>query len=149
MTLLSKAWHLVARFFTSLSSAPATDADEAWVDSQLLPGEQELWSQMGSQDRRHSALVARRFVAVRPEASAAEVRGAILHDVGKIECGLGTFGRVAATVVGSRGRRFAAYHNHEEIGADLAAAAGSDPQTVELIRGSGPAFEALRASDHA
>jgi hypothetical protein len=88
-------------------------------------------------------------VAARPEATRAEVAGAVLHDVGKIECGLGTFGRVAATLVGSRTPSFAAYHDHEAIGSELARAAGSDPVTVELIAQRGPAFAALDASDHA
>ena len=56
-----------------------------------------------------------------PTATRAEMAGALLHDVGKIEAGLGTFGRVAATVVGPRTRRFRLYHDHEAIGAGLAA----------------------------
>ena len=94
--------------------------------------------------------MARRFVAVRPDATRAEVAGAILHDVGKIECGLGTFGRVVATLVGERGpRSFHAYHDHEAIGAEMARRAGSEPETVELIAQRGPAFDALALSDHA
>ena len=108
-----------------------------------------LWEQQSDQDRRHSAYVARRFVEYREDASAAEIAGAILHDVGKVECGLGTFGRVAGTIIGPRGRRFRAYHDHEAIGAQMAAAAGSDPSTVELILGEGPAFEDLKKCDHA
>jgi hypothetical protein len=115
----------------------------------LTPDEHGLWVQMSNQDRRHSALVARRFAARRPDATRAELAGAMLHDVGKIECGLGTFGRVAGTLVGPRGRRFAAYHEHEAIGARLAAEVGSDPVTVELIAGEGPAFDDLDAVDHA
>ena len=142
-------WHLVARFVTSLPPTPPSVDDEIWVDSMLLPGERSLWVQLSNQDRRHSAAVARRFVAERPDATRAEIAGAILHDVGKVECGLGTFGRVLATLVGSRTRSFAAYHDHEEIGAAMASAAGSDPATVELVAQRGPAFEALEASDHA
>lgn len=142
-------WHLAARFFTSLPATPPPAAHEAWVDDHLLPGERTLWVQLNNQDRRHSALVARRFVVARPTATRAEIAGAILHDVGKIECRLGTFGRVAAAVVGPRTPRFEAYHDHEEIGARLASDVGSDPVTVELIAGRGPAYQALCASDHA
>ncbi len=150
LKLLSRAiWHLVARFVTSLPPTPPPAADEAWADDNLLPGERALWVQLSNQDRRHSALVARRFVLARPDATRAEVAGALLHDVGKIECRLGTFSRVVATVVGPRTERFAAYHDHEAIGARMASEVGSDPVTVELIRGAGPAFDALKASDHA
>lgn len=144
-----KVWHLVARFFTSLSSSPPPPADEEWVDEQLMPGERGLWVQMSNQDRRHSALVARRFALRRPGATRAELAGAMLHDVGKLECGLGTFGRVAGTIVGPHGRRFTAYHDHEAIGARMAADVGSDPVTVELIAGEGPAFDDLDTCDHA
>jgi hypothetical protein len=104
---------------------------------------------MSNQDRRHTVAVARRFALIRPDATRAELAGALLHDVGKIECGLGTFGRVAATLIGPRGRRFRSYHDHEAIGARLAAAAGSDPASVELIAGDGPAFDDLERCDHA
>lgn len=144
-----KLWHLAARFFTSLSPAPASDEDEAWVASQLLPAEHELWVQLSNPDRRHCSAVGRRFLAARPAATREEIAGAILHDVGKIECDLGTFGRVLATLVGPRTPKFRAYHDHEAIGAEMARAAGSDPATVELIGGHGPAFAALQASDHA
>lgn len=146
---LTKAWHLAARFVTSLPPTPPTVDDEIWVDDHLLAGERRLWVQLSNQDRRHSAAVARRFVIERPEATRAEIAGAILHDVGKIDCGLGTFGRVVATLVGPRTAAFAAYHDHEEIGAGMAELAGSDPATVDLIAQRGPAFAALDASDHA
>jgi hypothetical protein len=147
---VTKAWHLTARFVTSLPPTPPSVADELWVDDHLSAGERALWVQLSNQDRRHSASVARRFVEVRPEATRAEIAGAILHDVGKIDCGLGTFGRVLATLLGDRGpASFRAYHDHEEIGAAMARRAGSDDATVALIAQRGPAFDALEASDHA
>jgi hypothetical protein len=147
--LLRKPHHLAARFFVSLSTAPPAAADEVWAESHLLPGEVRMWRRMSNVDRKHSTKVARRFVALRPDATRAEVAGALLHDVGKIECGLGTFGRVAASVVGRRGRRFSIYHDHERIGSELARAAGSDPATVDLIAERGPALPALKACDRA
>jgi hypothetical protein len=147
---ITKAWHLTARFVTSLPPTPPSVADELWVDDHLSARERALWVQLSNQDRRHSASVARRFVEVRPEATRAEIAGAILHDVGKIDCGLGTFGRVLATLVGDRGpASFRAYHDHEEIGAEMARRAGSDDATIALIAQRGPAFDALEASDHA
>lgn len=102
---------------------------------------------MPAPDRRHSIEVARRFATVRPAADRIELAGALLHDVGKTASGLGTFGRVLATVVGPRTRRLRDYHDHEAIGAALAAAVGSDRHTVALIRGEGPAAHDLQAAD--
>jgi hypothetical protein len=120
-----------------------------WADDQLLAGERALWRRLDNRDRRHSVAVARRFHARRPDATRAELAGALLHDVGKVQCGLGTWGRVVATVVGPVTPSFRSYHDHEQIGADLLVLAGSDPVTAELVAGAGPAFEDLRASDHA
>ncbi|MGA9279319.1 hypothetical protein [Ilumatobacter sp.] len=146
--LVAHPWHLARRFVTSLSPAAPSIEDEQWADDQLLPGERALWIHLSNQDRRHSIAVARRFTAVREGATRAEVAGALLHDVGKIECGLGTFGRVAATVLGPRTDRFRAYHDHEAIGARLAAEAGSDPATVELVAEAGPAYAVLGECDY-
>ena len=147
--LLTEPHHLAARFFWSLRRHEPDPAEEAWAESNLLPGEIELWRRMPDLDRVHSAKVARRFAAARPDASRAEIAGALLHDVGKIESNLGTWERVAASIVGSRTERFRAYHDHEHLGALLAEAAGSDPATVELIDERGPAYATLRACDHA
>jgi hypothetical protein len=132
---LAHAGHLVRRFFGSLSPRPPTPADEAWAESQLTPGERELWRQMANPDRRHAVVVARRFEAGYTPRSREATAGALLHDVGKVRCGLGTFERVLATLLGarfSRGR-YARYHEHEAIGAELCAAAGSDPLTVAMV----------------
>jgi len=139
--------HLARRFFGSLSKRPPEPNEEAWARSQLLPGELALWDRMSALDRRHSVSVARRFEAAWPGATRAEIAGALLHDVGKIDSGLGTFGRVVASVVGGRTPRFRSYQDHERIGAEMAAAAGSDPATVDLIAERGPAFETMHAGD--
>jgi len=139
--------HLARRFVGSLSPRPPAGEDERWATGWLLPAEVTLWEQMGNADRRHAIAVARRFTAARVGASRPEVAGVLLHDVGKIESGLGPAHRVLATVVGprrSRGR-YARYHEHEAIGADLCAAAGSDTLTVALVRGDGAPAELLAA----
>ena len=146
--LFIRPHHLASRFLWSLTAnRPPDVADEVWVEDQLLPGEIELWRRMSNEDRRHSFRVAQRFVRARPDATRAEIAGAILHDVGKIECGLGTWGRVAASLLGGVTEDFQRYHDHEHIGAVLAEEAGSDPATVELIDGRGPAWPALKVSD--
>jgi len=141
-------WHLVTRFVTSLSPTPPPVEAEVWADEHLLPAERGLWVQLSNQDRRHSIAVAQRFDIARGGASRAEIAGALLHDIGKIECQLGTFGRVVATLAGPRTERFRAYHDHEEIGAHMIAERGSDPATVELVAEAGPAFPYLKACDH-
>lgn len=146
--VVTDPWHLVARFFRSLPSTPPAIADERWADDHLLPGERSLWIQLSNQDRVHSVGVARRFAEARPVVSRAQIAGALLHDVGKITCRLGTFGRVAATLVGPRTERFRLYHDHEAIGAELVAAAGSEPDTIELVAGEGPMYDQLEAVDY-
>ncbi len=146
---MTRSAHLVRRFAGSLSRRAPSAVDAAWAESHLLGPEAELWRSMPAADRRHTVTVARRFVALRPAAARDEVAGALLHDVGKVASGLGTLGRVAATVAGPRTDRFRRYHDHEALGAALAAGAGSAPATVALIRGdAAPEVQAaLRAAD--
>ncbi|NQV97489.1 MAG: HD domain-containing protein [Acidimicrobiaceae bacterium] len=87
-------------------------------------------------DQRHSIEVTLRFKAIRPEASIPEVRAALLHDVGKIPSSLGVLARVLATVVGKRGQKFTAYHDHQRLGGEMLEEISSDPFTVKLVRGT-------------
>jgi hypothetical protein len=139
--------HLARRFAASMSKAPPSAADEAWAMTFMTTAEAHLWSRMMVQDRRHSIEVARRFLERRPEATREEMAGALLHDVGKLQAGLHTFGRVVATLVGPRTARFREYRDHEAIGAGMVAAIGADPVTVALVAGEGPAAADLRAAD--
>jgi hypothetical protein len=140
--------HLAKRFVGSLSRRPPERADEEWARDWLTPWEKALWRRMSNPDRRHASAVARRFLDARPAATRDEMAGALLHDVGKVEAGLGTVGRVAATVIGPRTARFRTYHDHEAIGAAWLADAGSPAATVDLVRRQGPAAPALEAADH-
>jgi hypothetical protein len=150
-TWLDRIGHLVRRFFASLSTRPPAPEDEAWAERWLLPAEVDLWRRMGNPDRRHAIAVGRRFeTAVGSDVARAAMAAALLHDVGKAHCGLGTLERVVATLLGprlSRGR-YASYHRHEEAGALDCEHAGSDPLTVALLRGDG-APPALLAALHA
>lgn len=147
MSRFAHVGHLVRRFTGSLSQTPPSVPDEVWAESHLLVDERSMWRAMSIADRRHAIEVARRFAERRPDASRAEMAGALLHDVGKVGSGLGTFGRVVATVVGPRTARLRIYHDHEQLGADALAAAGSDPTTVALVRRQGPAAQALHEAD--
>lgn len=139
--------HLAARFFGALDPRGPTPAEEEWATGWLLAGEQALWRRMSGPDRRHAAGVARDIELRLGRTPGREVMAAaLLHDVGKVESGLGTFSRVAVTLAamaagrdrlvragrarpGIRGR-VARYLDHDRVGAELCSAAGSDPFTV-------------------
>jgi hypothetical protein len=129
-----KSVHLIKRAIGSFSQSPPNLAGIAQAQAVLNHAQYELWSQMQYRDQRHSIAVLSRFDELAPSALQSERAAALLHDVGKNVSGLGFVARVVATLVGSRGHRFAEYHNHENLGADLIFAI-SDPRTVELVRG--------------
>ncbi|MET0727922.1 MAG: hypothetical protein ABWZ76_06445 [Acidimicrobiales bacterium] len=142
--------HLARRFFGSLRPGGPSAAERAWVDQQLLPAERVLWRRMSGPDRRHAAAVARRVErSLGNEATPPVLAAALLHDVGKVEAGLRTYGRVIATVCGrvagpamahswrdQRGyaRRVGLYLLHADLGGDLLEMAGSHPLTVAWAR---------------
>lgn len=144
------ATHLVRRFFGSLRPGGPSRVDQAWVDDQLLPAERALWARMSGPDRRHAAAVAREVQrALGGEAARPILAAALLHDVGKVESGLRTYGRVVATMSAKvagpdmartwrkqRGfaRKVGLYLLHADLGADLLTLAGSDPLTVAWTR---------------
>jgi hypothetical protein len=142
--------HLVRRFVGSLRPGGPPPAEEAWVQDLLLPREHDLWRRLSGPDRRHGVAVARRVErALGIEATRPVLAAALLHDVGKLEAGLGTYGRVIATlsakVAGAdmastwrrqRGfaRKVGLYLHHDRLGGDLLELAGSDPLTVAWTR---------------
>ncbi len=146
---VARASHLTRRFFTSLSSAPPSAADDAWVRELLSPGAYELWSELPNHDRRHSIGVARRVDAAltgTPHAGDARwLACALLHDVGKVDADLGVTGRVGATVVAATvgrdragtwadgdgwTRRVGRYVRHPELGAALIRDAGGPDEAA-------------------
>jgi hypothetical protein len=138
--------HLTRRFFGSLRPGGPPERDRAWVESVLSESEYALWRRQYGPDRRHTAAVAREVERrLGGEATTPVLAAALLHDIGKIDAGLGTWGRVVATLsaevagrdtarlwIRSSGftRRVGLYLHHPEIGADLLELAGSDPLTV-------------------
>ena len=126
--------HLVKRAVSSFSNA--TPEISSAFSSFLLPDELKLWSAMPGRDQRHSIEVLKRFLVLYPEATRAQGAAALLHDVGKVQSGLGWFGRIVATVVGPRTNRFRLYHLHEELGAEMLRGI-SEAETVALVRGEG------------
>ena len=137
--LAHRVAHLVKRWWWAVRAQPVDDADRAWVASVLSPAEMGLFDQMSPADTDHHLRVARRMAErLGPEAPATWLAAALLHDVGKLVCGLGTWARVGATVwpwPGAGDSALARYRRHEAIGATLAKAVGSDAVTVALIAG--------------
>ena len=142
--------HLARRFFGSLRPGGPKPSEEAWARAQLLPAEGALWARMRNPDRRHAVGVAREVErALGAEATRPVLAAALLHDVGKIESGLRTYGRVVATLCGmmigreqakmwTRGRGFTRrvglYLLHPDLGGELLGMAGSDPLTQAWTR---------------
>lgn len=172
---MGRPGHLARRFVGSLAPGDVSVADRRWVEENLTDDEADLWRSMPRADRRHSVAVARRVArSLGADAARPVLAAALLHDVGKVASGLGTYGRVVATLsAGAAGREMAEawtetrgftrrvglYVRHEELGAEMLELAGSDPLTVGLVRElSWPAeertvpaapVEALRAADDA
>lgn len=150
-------WHLAGRFFLALAPVGPRPPAERWALDHLSPSERPLFAAMSGPDRRHAIGVARRAVRLAGDEPVPDgfVAAALLHDVGKIEASLGTFGRVLATVAavavgrqrlasfeppaaaGALGRwrhRVARYLRHDAIGAGLLEEAGSSPLAVDWAR---------------
>ena len=143
---MGSALHLTRRFFGALRPGGPSDDDRAWVESVLSDAEYALWRRQYGPDRRHTAAVAREVeVRLGNEATRPVLAAALLHDIGKIDADLGTWGRVVATLsakvagrdtarlwIKSSGftRRVGLYVEHPAIGADMLEMAQSDPMTV-------------------
>ena len=147
---MARAVHLAKRFLGSLRPGGPGKRAEAWVAEHLLPEEHRLWRGMSGPDRRHAHAVARRVErALGHEATKPVLAAALLHDVGKTDSRLRTYGRVVATLSGTLAgeemahawrtrsgftRRVGLYLLHADIGGDQLALAGSDPLTVAWAR---------------
>ena len=142
---MSNILHLAKRFVLALDRREISKLSVESVRDLLLPREFELWLNMPLIDQKHSVLVMRRFLDRLPNAEVAAVRASLLHDVGKTKSNLGVCGRVAATIIGSRGERFSSYHDHESIGARMLREIGSDETTWRLVDGESANPEILQA----
>jgi hypothetical protein len=142
--------HLAGRFRESLSQAEPPRVELAWLEAKLSAAEIAQIETMSVADRRHAVACGRRADVLRGAAVSDEmIAASALHDVGKTEARLGTFGRALATVVGkvtAPGRReswseqsgwrraFAVYLDHDVRGAELLSSIGSAPLVVAWAR---------------
>ena len=139
--------HLIRRTWWSLHPVEISAEEMALVRETLAEEELLLWFRMCRADRSHSVMVARRFTTAEPHAPQDALAGVFLHDVGKTVSGLSVPLRIVATLVGPRTKRFASYHDHERIGAQLLCEAGSSLLTLETVLGRGRWGPALRVAD--
>jgi hypothetical protein len=147
---VSSLRHLATRFTGSLWPVGPGARDTHWAAEHLSDPERELFDRMSRADRRHGIGVARRTVGALGDAATRPVMAAaLLHDCGKLDARLGTYGRVAATLCGRWAgrdmaqawsqrsgftRRVGLYLRHDELGADRLSLAGSDPLVVTWAR---------------
>lgn len=144
--------HLVRRFFESVRPGGPSAFDDQWAHDRLPATTAGLWFQLSSADRRHCVAVARAVEASAPGPDAIPdwVWGAaLLHDIGKAEAGMGTVGRVVASLIELAGAerlgdrfitkpgmlgRLARQLNYTDLGAELLEATGADERVVAWAR---------------
>ena len=140
--------HRVRRFFASVVPGRPSDADLAWAGSFLNDDERRLFAKMAATDQRHLVGVAKAVERHGVDGRSPDqwvMAAALLHDVGKTVAGLGTYGRVVATLSEAVGgasmaaawtessgftRRVGLYLQYPALGADLLRLAGSDERVV-------------------
>ena len=145
---MSRIIHLAKRAWTSFDNRPISFHHVERAERILHPDEFELWWKMEPRDQLHSIVVLDRFLNIIPYAKREEQAAALLHDIGKISAPLGWMMRIIATIVGPRGKRFRAYHEHEALGLLLLADISSE-RTLALLSGNAePLYvDALRRAD--
>ena len=137
-------WHLTRRFFGSLRPG-GRPSPTVWGRGCAVRGRVRPWARQYGPDRRHTVQVAREVEhRLGRDATRPVLAAALLHDIGKIDADLGTWGgsspplrdgrrpRHGQRWITKRGLagRIGRYLQHPEIGADLLAVAGSAPLTV-------------------
>lgn len=145
----SSLLHLAKRAWTSIDNRPVPYQFVETAERILNSEEFELWWSMEPRDQAHSIVVLERFLAIIPYAKREEQAAALLHDIGKTSVKLGWTLRVIATIVGPRGTKFRAYHEHEALGLSILQSI-SHERTLALLDGTAEEkfVEALRVADN-
>jgi len=149
---MRRARYRLGQFFTHLRPRPLTPAEKAEVEGVLGAGLAQLFRRQTLGEQEHSLRVMRSVAhASGPYAARRELlQAALLHDVGKSAAPLSLAERgwvvlarrvaPGAAVRWGQGqprgwrRPFVTARQHPEWGAELCAAAGAPPLTVDLIR---------------
>jgi len=144
-----KIRHLSGRFARALYPGAPRAEDIVWVESVLTPDAFVQFRRQPRHDQRHAIGVARVVQADLGGTPHADddrwLAAALLHDIGKLDSGLGVWGRVAATVSASVAghdmaaawsqgggftRRVGLYLRHPELGADRIRLAGGPEEAA-------------------
>ena len=144
-----KPVHLTRRFVRALWPGRPRARDIAWVGSILEPTELAVWHELPRHDQRYTIrvaqLVEQRLAGTEFAGDPRWLAAALLHDVGKLDAGLGVVGRSVATVLGAIAgstrvdrwalasgfrRRAAWYLRHDERGAARIRAVGGRPEAA-------------------
>ncbi|HTN99844.1 MAG TPA: HD domain-containing protein [Microthrixaceae bacterium] len=137
--------HRAGRFFRSLTAGAPSPEATAWAECHLSVGEQRAFARLGPGDRSHSIGVAKAVEANLGDEGDWVITAALLHDIGKSVPGLGTYGRVIATICGAlvgqdmadhwaeksgMTRRIGLYLKYPVLGVDILELAGSDERVI-------------------
>jgi len=148
--------HRAARFFSSLRPGAPAPRDVEWARRCLTDAERRWFDRMSNPDQRHAVRVARATEhgldevrvdgrSLTDDERRATLAAALLHDVGKTQAGLRTYGRVVATLSGAVGgaafaeawqdttgftRKVGLYLRYPTIGSEMLAVAESHPWVV-------------------
>lgn len=141
------AWYLNVPRRTLLTAFPAlAKPDDAWAVKQLTPALAELYLRMPPHERSHGVGTARRLIHATGSADPLLVKGALLHDVGKLGSPQSVLLRILAHLLpladtppeprylGLKGARQARRH-HPAYGAALIVAAGGPDELAEIVEG--------------
>jgi hypothetical protein len=144
--IFDRVLHRVRQFFGALKPQVAA-ADRAEAYAYLDPPLRTLFETMTLRDQQHGIIVYRRVRSAAPDEDVALFTAALLHDCGKGDVML--WHRVANVLLGLAPgvqARVPAEHgaawrralwrllHHPRLGAEMAAAAGADPDVVRMIR---------------
>jgi hypothetical protein len=134
---LTKAQHLVRRFFGHVSVRPLSPAEQDFVDQHLSAPCAELFWLQSAADQRHAFKSGRRVATALPDDGEA-VEAALLHDIGKWKPYVGPVTRSIATLLDlarlPMTRNMRAYRDHARLGAEQLEAAGCGRLAVEFAR---------------
>ncbi|HEX3032077.1 MAG TPA: HD domain-containing protein [Bacillota bacterium] len=150
--------HRIGQFIHALT-AKMEPADRQFVNQILSEAEQKAFYAMDTNSQKHSVLVAKTCVRLAGRWAnvdlSALLRGALLHDIGKLKGDMGTADRVLIVAVNKLwprlarwlaqprggaiwqgfGRPFYIHSRHSELGCTAARSIGVEEKVLQLISG--------------